>query len=185
MSKKSEISEEEKSLFRDSLRGVKPLPKPTTITPEPPRPKPVRRKQQNFAEEVYAPYSDFDKETPVSSEDLIEFSRSGLQHKNLRKLRAGQYNVEAILDLHGMTGAESKEALFHFLQGCQQEDARHVLIIHGKGRNNSTPPILKNKLNNWLRQIEDVIAFCSATGRDGRSGAMYVLLRNQKREKKS
>jgi DNA-nicking Smr family endonuclease len=37
--------------------------------------------------------------------------------------------------------------------------------------------VLKNKLNAWLRQRDDVLAFCSAPAHDGGSGAAYVLLR--------
>jgi DNA-nicking Smr family endonuclease len=38
--------------------------------------------------------------------------------------------------------------------------------------------VLKCKVNYWLRLREDVLAFCSATRRDGGTGAVYVLLRN-------
>jgi DNA-nicking Smr family endonuclease len=182
MSKKDEISIEEQTLFRNAMRDVKPIAVPTTIAPQPKR-YPLRKKPRLVPEEpAYAPYSDFDKEQPVSGQDMLEFSRSGLQDKTLRKMRRGQYNVEAKLDLHGMTAAGAKEALFRFLQQCRQHEVRHVLIIHGKGRD-ILKPVLKNKLNNWLRQLDQILAFCSATAKDGQSGAMYVLLKNEKREK--
>lgn len=122
------------------------------------------------------PLSDHENLQPVGSEDTLLFSRPGLQHKILRKLRGGQYNVDAILDLHRKTVEEAREALSHFLLACQKKQICHVLIIHGKGHG-SGRPILKNKLNHWLRQTEHVLAFCSATAKDGRSGAVYVLLR--------
>ena len=82
------------------------------------------------------------------------------------------------MDLHGKTVEESKIALSRFLMQCQAKGIRHVLIIHGKGHKMGKP-ILKNKLNHWLRQIDDVLAFCSATAKEGRSGALYVLLRRK------
>jgi DNA-nicking Smr family endonuclease len=77
-----------------------------------------------------------------------------------------------------MTAEDAKNALSHFLAACKRNGIRHVLMIHGKGRSNRKP-ILKNKLNHWLRQTDDVLAFCSAMSKDGSSGALYVLLRRQ------
>jgi DNA-nicking Smr family endonuclease len=181
MGKKVEISEEEKSIFRQAVRDVKELPAPRTF-PAPPKPYALRKKILPHSEPTAAPYSDYEKVEPVSGDEMIEFTRCGLQDKSLRKLRRGQYNVEAKLDLHGMTAAEAKEALFRFLTHCQHDGTRHVLIIHGKGRN-TLKPVLKNKLNNWLRQLDQILAFCSATAKDGQSGAMYVLLKNQQGER--
>jgi DNA-nicking Smr family endonuclease len=180
MAKKDEISDEEQALFREAMHGVKKITPKKTIAPLPPRITRPKRATPD-TNSSHATYSDYDKVEPVSGEDMIEYRKSGFQHKNLRKLRLGQYNVEAILDLHGMTVVEAKEALHHFLKQCLRKGTRHVLIIHGKGRSD-TYPILKNKLNNWLRQIDQIVAFCSAAAKDGRSGAMYVLLKNQKGE---
>ena len=181
MGKKAEISEEEKSVFQEAMRNVKRITARQIILPVP-KHYPFRKKSQvQFEETAEAPLSDFEKVGPVSGDENIEFFRSGLQDKSLRKLRRGQYNVEAKLDLHGMTAEEAKETLYHFLLRCERDGTRHVLIIHGKGRNN-TKPVLKNKLNNWLRQLDQILAFCSATAKDGQSGAMYVLLKNQRRE---
>lgn len=179
MSKKHDISDEEKALFRDAVRGVKPIVNAKIERQNKPIP---RLKKRREAEHLpLAPLSDYEKADPVSSDDMIAYNQPGIPHKTLRKLRDGQYNVEAILDLHGMTVAEAKEVFYHFLLQCQRKGTRHILIIHGKGRS-ITKPILKNMLNNWLRQMEQVLAFCSAAAKDGRSGAMYVYLKQQKGE---
>jgi DNA-nicking Smr family endonuclease len=53
-----------------------------------------------------------------------------------------------------------------------------VRIIHGKGnRSNHKGPVIKTKINNWLRQHERILAFHSARPVDGGTGAIYVLLR--------
>ncbi|MES2217028.1 MAG: Smr/MutS family protein [Pseudomonadota bacterium] len=167
----------EKELFRTAMKGVKPLILKKRITVPPPKPRPVAKKPDYAAEdEDKAQLSDHEYLTPLTSDSLVAFKRTGIQHKVLRNLRAGQYNVEAILDMHGMTVAEAKDSLSIFLSQCQQEGVCHVLIIHGKG-SASSHPILKNKLNHWLRDLAQVLAFCSATAKDGRSGAMYVLLK--------
>ncbi|HRY16587.1 MAG TPA: Smr/MutS family protein, partial [Candidatus Competibacteraceae bacterium] len=46
----------------------------------------------------------------------------------------------------------------------------------GKGSRHRGP-ILKQKVNHWLRQRDEVLAFCSARAIDGGTGAVYVLLR--------
>ena len=59
---------------------------------------------------------------------------------------------------------------------------RCVRIIHGKGsRSEEGQPVLKHKVNYWLRCRDEVLAFTSATGRDGGTGALYVLLRNPRK----
>jgi DNA-nicking Smr family endonuclease len=37
---------------------------------------------------------------------------------------------------------------------------------------------LKAAVDSWLRRHPDVLAFCSARGIDGGTGAVYVLLRS-------
>lgn len=181
MRKRPDIDETEKQLFRDAVRGVKPLPQVNKLEPSAPPIETGFKKRRKIHEEPSpAPLSDFENQAPLSSEDLVEFNRAGIQHKTLRKLRTGQYNVEAILDLHGMTVTEARETLYHFLLQCQEKGAYHVLLVHGKGRISGNP-ILKNKLNHWLRQLDIVLAFCSARAKDGHSGAMYVLLKQKKR----
>ncbi len=176
MAKKSDLSDDDKATFREAMRGVKRLSHTKRITPPP--------KKEYFRQPPIEPdnndddfiFSDYEKLDPVASEDLIQYTCGGLQHKIIRNLRQGQYNIEAILDLHGMTVNEAKNSLSQFLASCKHKGVRHVLMIHGKGRGNSKP-ILKNKLNHWLRQTHDVLAFCSAMTKDGGSGALYVLLR--------
>jgi DNA-nicking Smr family endonuclease len=108
------------------------------------------------------------------------YGRPGLQRRILRRLRRGHYSLAAELDLHGMTVPVARVALQAFLQECRRRDLRCVRIIHGKGRRSSNEgPVLKVKVDRWLRQREDVLAFCSAQPADGGTGAIYVLLRHQ------
>ena len=176
--KKIDISPEEQALFREAMKGVKPFVhnKIPMLKNHTPAKRPVN-KEENLEGGFY--FSDYERLEPVASNEYIEFSRPGIAHKILRNLRHGQSKIEAILDLHGKTSAEAGESLSQFLLQCQQVGLRYVLIIHGKGRENAIP-VLKNKLNNWLRQTDDVIAFCTATPKQGGHGALYVLLRRQR-----
>ena len=77
-----------------------------------------------------------------------------------------------------MTVNTAREALALFLRDVRREHQTCVRIIHGKGKGSRhRGPVLKQKVNHWLRQRDEVLAFCSARPVDGGSGALYVLLR--------
>src|SRR3990167_2052692 len=175
--KKPALTPEDLLILDKAMRGVKPLrhtktalsPK-TLLTPA------QKIKIAKIPDEPVFEFSHDEHLPTVTSDEMLEFARSGIQHKKLRKLRRGQYNMDATLDLHGKTVVKARESLSQFLLECKLRGLRYVLIIHGKGRS-IHQPILKNKLNHWLRQTEQVLAFCSAAPKDGKSGAVYVLLR--------
>jgi DNA-nicking Smr family endonuclease len=176
MTKKPNLSTDDKKAFEAAMQGVKKIEYTKINAPAPKIQK--KRKITPLVEEFESAFffSDYEKLELVGSDDRLEFFRTGLQHKIIRNLRKGQYNVEAVLDLHGKTIEEARQTLGQFLLYCQRKGIRHIILIHGKGRGHSKP-IIKNKLNHWLRQTEQVLAFCSATPKDGSSGALYVLLR--------
>jgi DNA-nicking Smr family endonuclease len=95
----------------------------------------------------------------------------------LRKLRRGQYRVQAELDLHGLTVPEAKEELRAFLADALEHHIRCVRVIHGKGlRSGHRGPVLKGVVSNVLRRVGPVLAYVSARHVDGGTGAVYVLL---------
>lgn len=175
MPKKPAVDQKEDISFRDAMRGVKRIihTKVELGAPLPKKP-PVKKEVK---EPIVDKFSDFESIPPVGSNTLLQFYRPGIQNKVLRNLRNGKYNVEAILDLHGKTVREARATLNEFLFECNKRGIRVALIIHGKGH--SDMPVLKNKLNNWLRQTEQVLAFCSAIYRDGSTGALYLLLKSE------
>ena len=112
-----------------------------------------------------------------TGEELL-FVRPGLRASTVRKLRRGQYATQAELDLHGLRVPDAHTLLKQFLRDCRLQDKRCVRIVHGKGLGSEGKiPVLKGKLNVWLRRHRDVLAFCSARPNDGGTGAVYVLLK--------
>ncbi len=167
-------------LFRAAVGPVKPLPQGRVV---PVRRRPPPRPLQRLADERQVLRdllsADYDPAELETGEELL-FARPGLQHGLLRKLRRGQFAVRAELDLHGMTVPAARLALQDFLRACQARGDRCVRIVHGKGRGSpGRRPVLKIRLNTWLRQWDAVLAFCSARPVDGGSGAVYVLLRRR------
>lgn len=180
MSKKTKINPEEIADFLKAVKDVKPLAhNKVRLTPSRQQ---TSRIKETWEESLPLNLNESDDLVPVNAEAFMLYKQASVSHKTLRKLRKGQYNVEAVLDLHGMTVEEARIAVDHFLRECLHENIRVVLIIHGKGHH-SEMPILKNKLNHWLRQIETVLAFCSAASVHGSRGALYVLIKRTEEEK--
>lgn len=180
MSKKSDLTPEEMAILQQAMAGVKPIvPTQHKITLAKDRPK-LKSKPSYHDNESYEFIESFDL-TLVGQEDLLSYKQTGVPDKTLRNLRKGKYNVDAILDLHGLTVEEAKSAIREFIDLCIRRDIDVALIIHGKGRH-SERPVLKNKLNQWLRGINVVLAFCSAASAQGNRGAVYVLLKRKKEE---
>jgi len=186
MSNGDGISNDDRDLFRKSVGKVKRL-KQDRNQPQPPSRPPLRRKR--LSEDIQrsigpgeAPLSDHyqpeDDRGGIAADEALFFTRQGVQHKTLRRLKRGQLPCPMTLDLHGMTVAEAREALAGFIDASRRERQRSVRIIHGKGyRSVDSQPVLKGMVNTWLRQHDGVLAFCSARPADGGTGAVYVLIR--------
>jgi DNA-nicking Smr family endonuclease len=175
------VSEEESALFRKTVGPVKPVDY-DAVQPEHKRLSPHPRRRAHEAD-----WSDIaPTEIPlVTTADAMDFIAPSLQKRVLRQLRSGGFGVDAELDLHGLTVDEAKRRLAGFLQICFAEGSRCIHLIHGKGyRSEGDYPILKNRVNLWLRQHPDVLAFCTAKPAEGGTGAVYVLLRDVRKERR-
>jgi DNA-nicking Smr family endonuclease len=178
MAKSGKPTPEEIELFR---RSVGPIRKIHHDKAGPVR-KTHSTRPRRHSDEDNAPLTDrfsdaFDSGVVTSDESLF-FTRAGVQQRQLQRLRRGKLPIGAELDMHGMTAAEARLAVVNFIDLCRERHVRCVRIIHGKGYSAGVgAPVLKNHLNNWLRQHHDVLAFSSAQLQDGGSGALYVLLR--------
>ncbi len=167
---------DEESLFHSEMGGVTPLKPDNKIKI---KKKPKQAPQQLIEESVRFAINDVfsDAEMVDDCPDILSFSRSGLQHNVLKKLRQGKHPIEHMLDLHGLTVQEASGALLEFLGECEAAGVRHAIIIHGKGFRSKDKPIIKPMVNRWLRSIDNVLAFHSALPKDGGNGAVYVLLK--------
>ncbi len=178
MKKLSNISEEDSALFRKTVGSIKPI-KQDSIVINKPKASPTPTKTGENGRAVVQELLDSEFEQNLLERgDELSYSKPGIQKQTLRKLRRGQYQIEAELDLHGMTVAVANTALSQFLGQCLARSQHCVRIIHGKGiGSKNKKPVIKNKLNNWLRHQDNVMAFCSARQIDGGTGAIYLLLK--------
>lgn len=176
MPKKPKISDTELSDFYASVKDIKRHVH-EKVSLAPPTPKYAPKRNAEPAREETFRFSETDHLDAVEGRAFIAHYQSGISQRTFKKLKKGQFPVEAVLDLHGKTVAEARLELNDFLRACLAEQLRVVLIIHGKGQHTSLP-ILKNKINHWLRELNVVLAFCSAISAHGGGGATYVYLKH-------
>lgn len=175
------LSEEDKALFRAAAGKVKPLKNKEKI--HSPLPKPALQaprsarfvaEKQNKQQERFL--SDFMLEE-VSSNTLLSYCRPDFPKNRMQELKSGKIPRQARLDLHGFRGEDIALPLCRFIERNYALGNRCLLVIHGRGGHNNSPPIVKNRVNRYLPQFEEVLAFHSALARDGGLGAVYVLLK--------
>jgi DNA-nicking Smr family endonuclease len=108
---------------------------------------------------------------------------AGVDRANAERLKRGKHEIEARLDLHGMTQAEAHRALSTFIRASRADGRRCVLIITGRGSAkgpNNAGGVLKSAVPRWLDEPEfrpHLLAIATAQPRDGGNGALYVMLR--------
>ncbi len=178
---KKNLTPEDRDLFRLTIGKVHAVKSDKVLLTADSKPKPYPKSPAVIVEEHLSGTTDSDIEN-VGIEDSLSYTAQGLQLNVLKKLRKGQFGVDAEIDLHGLSSNAAKQQLLHFLHDCVEDGNRCVHIVHGKGyRSVDSHPVLKNHLNLWLRQHQDVQAFCSAPPKHGGTGAVFVLLKLSKK----
>lgn len=177
-SQRRDAPEDDGSLFRRAVGGARPLII-DVVPPVKPKRKPVARSRREDDRQVLEESLAFDLEHAESANgDGLRFRHSSVGRKTMRRLSRGGFSLQAETDLHGMTAVEARGALRAFLDDCQARGYTCVRVVHGKGRRSGDRgPVLKRKVDHWLRQWDGVLAFVSARQVDGGTGAVYVLLR--------
>jgi DNA-nicking Smr family endonuclease len=117
----------------------------------------------------------------ADSDEFIEGHARGLDPRVVKRLRRGEFAIQAHVDLHGMLKDEAKALLETFLTKSRQQGRRCVLVVHGRGLHSKDQvPVLKEALKRWMntgRFSRHVLGFSTARPHDGGAGAIYVLLK--------
>ncbi len=176
---KNRLSPDDAILFRESMQDVVRLQPLNQVVHDTPKPRAIPVKTLEDEQQVLLDmFSDEYDPTEIQPGDILSYLRPGIQHRVFNKLRRGEYRVAAELDLHGLNARQARMYLAEFLVNVFPLQGECVRIIHGKGnRSDHRGPVLKTKINNWLRQHDRVQAYHSARPVDGGTGAVYVLLK--------
>lgn len=116
-----------------------------------------------------------------------------LERRKLRRIAKGTEEIEARLDLHGMTQHDAHHALLGFVRRCHANGFRTVLVITGKGGSRGSRDegddvvprprgVLRANVPRWLASAELstlIISYTTAHIRHGGEGALYVRLRRK------
>lgn len=125
-----------------------------------------------------------DFELEYTEEYMYGYVR-GLDIKTFQQLKNGSLSIAAHLDLHGMTSIQAQESLLFFIRESYMQNHRCVLVVTGRGINSpGGQSVLRREAETWLTRDplkRVVLAFCTAQPKDGGAGALYVLLRKQKK----
>jgi DNA-nicking Smr family endonuclease len=106
------------------------------------------------------------------------FVAAGVNRREIRKLKRGEYKAADLCDLHGMTAAEAHARVDRFIANSRHRQHRCVCIVHGRGlHSEGQEPVLRARVRAQLRSHPSVLAFADAPRADGGAGAVYVLLR--------
>ncbi len=184
--RKRVLSEEERVLWESVAKQAKPLRKRTRVakaeivlTAEP-APLTARASAKRLRSEAGVPPIQSVKHPP-SPPPLAPLGRRERTH-----LSRGKIEIDARLDLHGMTQARAHRVLLHFLQRASGDGLRFVLVVTGKGNTkgaDSERGVLRRQVPEWLSLPEFrtlVVGFEQAHIGHGGTGALYVRVRRHR-----
>ena len=171
--------EAEHQLFSRAVGAIRPLRtrERLHLSDPPPLPLPVQHwlDEERVLRESIS--DDFDVSTLLDTDDQLSFRRPGIGVEITQRLRAGHWSIQRQLDLHGLRVDEAREALGQFIRNAHKNGMRCVRVVHGKGLGSpGKSPVLKSRVQRWLVQKSEVLAFVQARPIDGGAGAMLVLL---------
>jgi DNA-nicking Smr family endonuclease len=184
--RKRALSEEERVLWESVAKQTKPL----------------RKRSRAAKPQLAAP----DSETPVAAKAAVAPKAhppakvprtprpapppaapplAPLGRRERSQLSRGRKEIDARLDLHGMTQTRAHRALSGFLQRAHSEGLTFVLVITGKGRMGaeSERGVLRRQVPQWLSLPEFralVVGFEEAHIGHGGEGALYVRIRRSR-----
>jgi DNA-nicking Smr family endonuclease len=166
MSRRRQLSDDERALWKSFVRLIKPL-RNSAESPEPPD----------------KPSDQFSTKPPLAP----------LGRRLKQRVARGREPIEARIDLHGMTQSEAHAALLRFLRRAQGNGAKTALVVTGKGSGKRSDSgardaepergVLRRQVPMWLALPEFrpfVVGFDDAHVGHGGQGALYVRLRRGK-----
>ncbi|MBB4658237.1 DNA-nicking Smr family endonuclease [Parvularcula dongshanensis] len=110
--------------------------------------------------------------------------------KEARRVARGRREIDASLDLHGLTQDQAYVRLLRFVEVGAATGARTLLVVTGKGRGEARVPfaeaprgILRERFLDWVETEPLRSRIASVRGahqRHGGRGAFYVFLKRRK-----
>ena len=132
----------------------------------------------NFEKFIFFPQDHGVVKTKRNNEKFILKNKKSTN--SIKTFNKKKFRPEMILDLHGYTLYSAKLSLQKFISNCYEKNIRNILIITGKGQNNSGA--LKEEVPKWLTDKffkKYIISFILAPRNLGGEGALLVRIKNK------
>jgi DNA-nicking Smr family endonuclease len=185
--RKRALSEEERALWESVAKQTKPLRKKPRLA----------KTTHKTAHETEAPAGakPIASPSPVSYAKIVRPAKpdvpaappplAPLGRRERSQLSRGRKEIDARLDLHGMTQTRAHRVLTDFLHRAHANGLTFVLIITGKGKMGaeSERGVLRRQVPQWLGLPEFrslVVGFEEAHVGHGGAGALYVRIRRSR-----
>ncbi len=181
------LTEEERALWRRTAKAFKPLNAERLKRLDDPAPPPAKTALTPQSAPV---------KTGAVDRNIAPKTRKPVDRGQDRKLRRGQVEIEARIDLHGLTRKRARADLLAFLNRAQAHGLHRVLVITGKGagaraldrrkfepwdpESAPLPGVLRRSFTQWMDDPAFaglVSGYAEANRRHGGAGAFYVMLR--------
>ncbi len=182
MSRRRQLSEEERALWSGVARAITPLP---------------RRRGSPRDASPSAPSFAADGEASSASTARVAAKREArpgtkppalapLDRRLRQRIARGREPIDARIDLHGLTQGEAHAALLRFLRRALADGAKVTLVVTGKGGGGregvaaAGRGVLRRQVPVWLALPEFrslIVGFDEAHVGHGGQGALYVRLR--------
>jgi DNA-nicking Smr family endonuclease len=193
MSRRRQLTDEEQALWSGFARSIAPLRQAknsgkATMSDNRPPPesgKPESGKPESGKPKSGKPESEVRILPPAAKTPPL----APLGRRLKQRVARGRESIDGRIDLHGMTQARAHAALLAFLVRSQDNGARMVLVVTGKGKGGSTRDptaergVLKRQVPIWLSLPEFrafIVGFEDAHIGHGGEGALYVRLRRRR-----
>ncbi len=180
--RKRSLSEEERALWESVAKQIKPLRK---------KPRAAKAQAASLDGETPVAAKPATSPKPLASAKILRAPKpeppplAPLGRRERSQLSRGRKEIDARLDLHGMTQTRAHRALSGFLQRAHRDGLTFVLVITGKGKmgTESERGVLRRQVPQWLSLPEFrslVVGFEEAHIGHGGEGALYVRIRRAK-----
>ncbi len=181
------LSNDEFSFFAE-MEDVKPLGKVNKADIGKPKEASLRQQLKREALNKQIALDDnglsIEHVTPVDPHDFITYKQDGVQDGVYKNLRLGKYNIDSRLSVKHLKFDDARLQLFSTIMECHGRGIRTLLVDHGLGlQSKPFPGFMKSYVNQWLQEIDAVIAFHTAMKQHGGLGSVYVLLKKHPNQK--
>lgn len=184
MSRKRDLDEEERALWRKVADSVTAYARPPLPSQEP-QAKPERPKAKTVlgASRAIARPAPKPQPQPRPAEPRRHGEAPSVDRRTATRLKRGKLRPQAELDLHGHTRETGRLAAIRFIEGARARGLRCVRIVTGKGGEG----VLRRALPGWLSEAplaDIVLMFDHAPQSEGGLGAVHVLIRRKREDRR-